>query len=135
MGSTRWGKVTISSRTPEGLPSRCPLCGADAAVVFSEPGGDAPCPGCGHLLWRAVELLERVRERLAETLGVDPEEVTAETSLEDLGADSLDLAEVVMDFEEEFDLAISDADAEGIVTVGDVIRSIAEREGEDGPAG
>jgi len=123
----RWFEVTISSRTPEGLPSRCPLCGADAAVEFSEPGGDAPCPSCGRLLWRSAELLERVRERLAEALGVAPEEVTVETSLADLGADSLDVAEVVMDLEEELDLALSDDVAEGMVTVGDMIRYVAER--------
>lgn len=41
----------ISSRTPEGSPNRCPVCGADARVEPSDPVGDAPCPQCGHLLW------------------------------------------------------------------------------------
>jgi len=83
-------------------------------------------------LWRSAEALERIRERLAEALGVAPEEVSAETSLADLGVDSLDLAEVVMDFEAEFELTLPAA-AERIVTVGDVIRLIAERGGKDGP--
>lgn len=40
-----------SSRTPEGQPNRCPVCGKDARVEPSIPPGDAPCPHCGHLLW------------------------------------------------------------------------------------
>src|SRR5262249_23325486 len=43
--------MTISSRTPEGLPNRCPVCGADVCVEPSNPAGDAPCPECGQLLW------------------------------------------------------------------------------------
>jgi serine/threonine protein kinase len=43
--------MTISSRTPEGLPNRCPVCGADVRVEPSNLAGDAPCPQCGHLLW------------------------------------------------------------------------------------
>ena len=41
----------ISSRTPEGVPNRCPLCGSDLRIEPSDPPGDAPCPNCGHLLW------------------------------------------------------------------------------------
>jgi len=40
-----------SSRTPEGLPNRCPICGKEIAIDPSMPAGDAPCPHCGHLLW------------------------------------------------------------------------------------
>src|SRR5262249_32761549 len=43
-------RMTISSRTPEGLPQRCPLCGADIRLEPSEPIGDAPCPHCGCLV-------------------------------------------------------------------------------------
>src|SRR5262245_31525831 len=43
--------MTISSRTPEGLPNRCPVCGADVRMEPSNPAGDAPCPHCGQLLW------------------------------------------------------------------------------------
>ena len=41
----------ISSRTPEGTPHRCPVCGADVRIEPSRPGNDAPCPQCGALLW------------------------------------------------------------------------------------
>ena len=40
-----------SSRTPEGEPLCCPLCGHEVRVEVSHPAGDAPCPHCGHLLW------------------------------------------------------------------------------------
>jgi len=40
-----------SSRTPEGEPNRCPVCGKDLRIEPSRPAGDAPCPHCGHLVW------------------------------------------------------------------------------------
>jgi DNA-directed RNA polymerase specialized sigma24 family protein len=40
-----------SSRTPEGSPNRCPVCGNFLCIEPSQPPGDAPCPACGHLLW------------------------------------------------------------------------------------
>jgi serine/threonine protein kinase len=43
--------MIISSRTPEGLPNRCPVCGTNVRIEPSNPAGDAPCPQCGHLLW------------------------------------------------------------------------------------
>src|SRR5262245_35661497 len=44
--------MVISSRTPEGEPTRCPVCGSKAAIVPSSfPTTDAPCPSCGFLLW------------------------------------------------------------------------------------
>jgi HptB-dependent secretion and biofilm anti anti-sigma factor len=43
--------MVISSRTPEGSPGQCPICGAFITVEPSDPAGDAPCPSCGHLLW------------------------------------------------------------------------------------
>jgi len=65
---------------------------------------------------------QKVREIVADRLGVDPEEVTPEASfVEDLGADSLDTVELVMALEEEFGIEIPDEDAEKIQTVGDAI--------------
>lgn len=43
--------MVISSRTPEGEPNRCPICGAVIKIEPSVPPGDAPCPDCGHLVW------------------------------------------------------------------------------------
>jgi hypothetical protein len=47
--------VNVSSRTPEGWPHRCPICGADVRIEPSMPPGDAPCPWCGTLLWFRIE--------------------------------------------------------------------------------
>ncbi|MEM7313756.1 MAG: acyl carrier protein [Planctomycetota bacterium] len=73
----------------------------------------------------AVE--ERVIDIVAEQLGVDKEKVSAETSfVNDLGADSLDTVELVMELEEEFDINIPDDAAEQIQTVGQAIAFIQE---------
>jgi acyl carrier protein len=70
---------------------------------------------------------ERVKKIIVEQLGVNADEVTAESAfVEDLGADSLDTVELVMAFEEEFDLEIPDEDAEKIATVGDAVKYIDE---------
>ncbi len=69
----------------------------------------------------------RVIEIIVEQLGVSEEEVTIEASfIEDLGADSLDLVELIMAMEEEFGIEISDEDAEKIQTVQDVVSYINE---------
>lgn len=66
-------------------------------------------------------MLERIKEIAAEALGADVNTMTAETSFkEDLGADSLDLFEMVMTLEEEFNVEISSEDLEQIQTIGDV---------------
>ncbi|MCC2678865.1 MAG: hypothetical protein K0R29_1441 [Pseudobdellovibrio sp.] len=63
----------------------------------------------------------KVKDIIVEQLGVDPEKVKAEASfIDDLGADSLDIVELVMAMEEEFDLEIPDEDAEKLKTVNDV---------------
>ena len=70
---------------------------------------------------------KKVKEIIVEQLGVTPDEVTNEASfVEDLGADSLDTVELVMAFEEEFGLEISDEDAEKIKTVQDAVSYIDE---------
>jgi acyl carrier protein len=71
------------------------------------------------------EIFERVRELVAERLSVDEDEVTEDAKfIDDLGADSLDIVELVMDLESEFDLEIPDEDAEAISTVADAVEYI-----------
>jgi len=67
-------------------------------------------------------IFEKVQEKIAEQLGIDTEDITLESSfIEDLGADSLDIVELLMALEEEFDIEIPDEEAEKLVTVGDVV--------------
>jgi len=71
---------------------------------------------------------EKVKNIIVEQLGVSEEQVKPEAKfIEDLGADSLDTVELVMAFEEEFDITVSDEDAEKLVSVGDVFAYIAEQ--------
>ena len=117
--------MTISSRTPDGQPNHCPICDGKIVIEPSQPSGDvpfgdAPCPSCGHLLWfthhreglmfydstTAESRKNRVREIIAQQLGISldkvPEDFHEFTSK--LGADSLDIVELVMELEEEFDI-------------------------------
>lgn len=74
------------------------------------------------------DIYERVVKIIVDLLGVEPEKVTMDARFrEDLGADSLDLVELVMAFEEEFGGTISDEEAQKIKTVGDAVRYIESR--------
>ncbi len=73
---------------------------------------------------------QRIKEIIVEKLGVDQADITREASFtNDLGADSLDTVELIMEFEKEFDLTIPDEDAEQIATVGDAIDYIEGKQG------
>ena len=73
------------------------------------------------------EVFEKVKGIIVEQLGVADTAVTMEASfIDDLGADSLDIVELIMAIEEEFDIEIPDADAEKVVSVGDVVDYIKD---------
>jgi acyl carrier protein len=73
---------------------------------------------------------DRVKDIIVDQLGVSPEQVTPEAKfVEDLGADSLDTVELVMAFEEEFDIEVPDEEAEKLQGVGDVINYIKTQQG------
>src|SRR5262245_13504020 len=109
--------MRISSRTPEGSPNRCPVCGGEMRIDPSLYSGDAPCPRCGTLLWFVIrpseghlffvsELSEEVRDRVLEIvaieLGVSKHQLESDPSLiEKSGMDSLDYVELVMEIEDE----------------------------------
>jgi len=112
------GTVTISSRTPEGLPFRCSICGEAAAIEASYPNGDACCPACGQLLWWFRDRYPSIDDDI-ERLNLD------------INLGSLDLVELVLELEEEFDISISDAEAEQITSVKDVLRYLRRRLTDD----
>ena len=76
-----------------------------------------------------ADLDEKVKEIIAKELGVERDKLTNEASfMEDLGADSLDTVELVMEFEKEFNIDIPDEDAEKLRTVGDAIAYLQQKE-------
>jgi acyl carrier protein len=76
-----------------------------------------------------AEVLERVTKIIVDRLGVEESQVKFEASFkDDLGADSLDVVELVMELEDEFDMEISDDDAEKIATVGDAVTYIQAKQ-------
>ncbi|NPV25866.1 MAG: acyl carrier protein [Firmicutes bacterium] len=71
-----------------------------------------------------MQIFEKVKAIIVEQLGVEEDEVTMDTSFEELNADSLDIVELIMALEEEFDLEIPDEEAEKIKTVGQAVEYI-----------
>lgn len=79
----------------------------------------------------ANDLASKVTSIIVEKLGVDEADINPAASFtNDLGADSLDTVELIMEFEKEFDLSIPDEDAENIATVGDAINYLTEKSGQ-----
>jgi len=75
-----------------------------------------------------MAVADKVKGIIVEQLGVDEEEVTPDASfVDDLGADSLDTVELVMEFEDEFEISIPDEDAEKIQTVGNAVDYIGSK--------
>jgi acyl carrier protein len=105
-------------------------------VEPSQPPGDAPCPRCGTLLWflptsagmrlyetaAVAPLRNRIAGVICNNLGVDPRQLPGSGSFsEEVGADSLDLVELVMELEENFEVTIPAEEAEKMKTINDVI--------------
>jgi acyl carrier protein len=115
--------VNIASRTPEGEPYLCPICGAFAPLETSD-AGDTLCPQCGELLWKLRDSLEAVTlSPIAELALTDP--------IVDHLADSMDIVELVMQLEDTHGVTIPDEDYEKIRTIEDALRYIRERQWGD----
>jgi acyl carrier protein len=107
--------MVISSRTPEGDPAACPVCGEFVCIEPSVYFSDAPCPSCGSLLWFVrlgeqnllVQPTDAARRKtligiLAELTGVSESQLNSEPeSLERLELDSMDLIDLIMELETE----------------------------------
>lgn len=76
-----------------------------------------------------MSVFDRIKEIVVDQLGVDEAEVTMETSFSDLDADSLDIVELIMALEEEFEIEIPDEDAEKLTTIGAAVDYITSRIG------
>ncbi|PKK38643.1 Acyl carrier protein [Clostridiaceae bacterium JG1575] len=76
-------------------------------------------------------VFEKVRDIIADKLGMSPEEIRMDMGFEDLGADSLDLMEVIMALEDEFDLTMPEDEASNTKTVADLVQFIQEARGEE----
>lgn len=76
--------------------------------------------------WRVIEVIfDKVRDIIVDQLDVNENDVTMDASIiDDLGADSLDVVDLIMSFEEEFDVEIPDEEVENIKTVGDIVKYI-----------
>ena len=108
--------MTISSRTPEGLPHRCPLCGKTDATDPSPETGDTVCPCCGHLLWLDRDRFGKRHDLI--TL-LDDETVV----------DSFKITELVMLLDEDCDIILTTEEIARIETPQDVIEILKERWG------
>src|SRR5262245_25658045 len=108
------GASIETARSEAASPSRSAVCPGSAA----NPGDDLVATDKSSIRDKVIDIV-------CEQMGASRDKVTNETSfINDLGADSLDTVELVMEFEDEFDLNIPDEDAEKIQTVGDAIAYI-----------
>ncbi len=97
-------------------------------VTEPMPGRSCCLPCRGYNVAKVENVEERVLNIVCEQLGTSRDKVTGETSfINDLGADSLDTVELVMEFEDEFEINIPDEDAEKIQTVGDAVKYIQNK--------
>jgi acyl carrier protein len=114
--------MPIASRTPEGDPFSCRVCGAVDRVEPSPLVGDAVCPRCGSYIAR---FLSRFDERFPSA----PRPVSLDTPLAELAdADSLDLVELALELEEEFGVTPTPEQLAECETVEDLIRSLTRRQ-------
>ena len=110
--------MTISSRTPEGEPNYCPICGRIISIDPSQSTGDAPCPNCGNLLWWFQGKFGGPREE---------DWIARLKYFEGTGVDLLDFVEIFLEVEEEFGLTVSDEDARKLKTLGEIIKYLAKK--------
>lgn len=118
--------MTVTTRTPGGWPGRCVLCGKDFQLEFSDPGNDATCPSCGHLIVASADLLDNFKSLLERRHVRYGHHIDSSREFSTMGMDSLETVEFVMQLEEDFDVSISEDDASKIQTVADAIRYILE---------
>lgn len=127
--------AALSPRAPQGVSNQCPLCRSTIAADTPLPDGELRCPQCGGRLWllhctaglryheadAVPPVRERVRDIVARKFTVPPEQLTGSVTFEDLGLDSLDVAELIMELEQEFDLTIDDEEVSHLRGINDLL--------------
>lgn len=111
--------MTATIQKTQSKTGHCAICACEATLHSAQAGQDGTCAACG-------ELLDWLRLHLADLMEAPAEAITLETELEhDLGADSLDIVELVMEVEEQFDIQVLDEVAvKQMRTVADAVRFI-----------
>lgn len=79
------------------------------------------------MLWASAQAVGSLTKQIEATLAISGGSISADTNFSDLGIDSFDMVEMIMEIEEEFDISIPDEDATPIQTVGEAVRYIVER--------
>jgi acyl carrier protein len=125
--------MSPASPKPQVALNLCPMCRAAIDAVVP-PSVVMPCPQCGHRVsvWPLPDGLqvfgersaERVIAMAADKLVLSPDKITPTDGLNELGADSLDVVEILMEIEHELDITIATEEQETVRTVGDVIRVV-----------
>lgn len=123
----------ISSRTPEGIPGRCPICQNEVSVTPSDQFADAPCPACGVLLWPLPRPDGPPHLLFADMLSVSQRRALAYIAemIEAGSADSLAHVEFIMELEDAFDTSIPDSVAENIRSLDDFLDWYYRDQGRD----
>ena len=123
--------MRIGAATSDGEFGNCPFCGAELQIAFSRPFGEAVCPRCGKLLWEESVLVDRLLQSIAQHLGMAANRLQTSQPLRELGADSLDQVELIMELEEEFGLRIPDDEAAQMESLDDLLRWLRKRSGQE----
>src|SRR4051812_34499656 len=115
--------MPIVSRTPDGWPNRCPICGAEWRIESSQPTGDAPCPVCGHLVWFDTDnMRQRVESIVIQYLPRTVGNLYPRNSF--WHVDSLAVVELIMELEEQFRVSFSGEDMANIQSVEELVEFI-----------
>ena len=133
MGRRRLYYYTETTRLPKGAPRflGAPLLIGERRKIAQTSGNSFGFGASNSFAFKKnlPKIFEKVKTIIIEQLGVEADSVATEASfIDDLGADSLDIVELIMALEEEFDLEIPDEDAEKIVTVNDVVEYIKSQQ-------
>jgi acyl carrier protein len=127
----RTAKMTASTRTPDGYPTRCPVCRTDVVISPSDDLSDAPCPACGVLIW-PIRVEAQAVCFDADELSMDQRSWLIETIERWDSLDSLSQAEAIVEVESRLSINVPDAEAARWRDAGDFLRWLAHQTRDGG---